>query len=54
MFSEIFKDGWTTDQRMDGQGQLLRTPLGKPGVQNGTTTGILLTLLESSQTLGRI
>ena len=33
--SEIFKDGlWTTDQRTDGQGRLLRTPSGKPGVKN--------------------
>ena len=36
--SEIFKDGRTdgprTDQRTNGQGRLLRTPSGKPGVQN--------------------
>ena len=27
-------DGPRTDQRTDGQGRLLRTPSGKPGVQN--------------------
>ena len=28
------KDQRTDNRRMDGQGRLLRTPLGKPGVQN--------------------
>ena len=32
--SEIFKDR-RTDGPTDGEGRLLRTPSGKPGVQNG-------------------
>ena len=34
MVSEIFKDGPTDHGRTNGQGRLLRTPSGKPGVQN--------------------
>ena len=33
--SEIFKDGRIDEPLTDGQGQLLRTPSGKPGIQNG-------------------
>ena len=41
---EIFKDG-LTDQRTDGQGRLLRTPSGTPGVLNKITY-LLCTYVE--------
>ena len=48
--SEIFKDGLrTTDGLTDGQGRLLRTPSGKPGVQNDFTK-TFPTLTEASST----